>query len=59
MPKNEPGSLDPQHYADLVAYLLKLNAMPPGPTELPPDAAALQKIKIVTPPATARKRKKS
>ena len=59
MPKNEPASLDPQHYADLVAYLLKMNAMPPGPTELGSDIAALQKITIVTPPATARKRKKS
>ena len=59
MPKNEPGSLDPQHYADLVAYLLKMNAMPAGPSELPSDVAALQKIRIVTPPATARPRKKS
>ena len=59
MPKNEPGSLDPQHYADLVAYLLKMNAMPTGAQELAPDLTSLQQIRIVTPPAPAAKRKKS
>ena len=28
MPKNEPGSLQPYEYADVLAYLLKLNEMP-------------------------------
>lgn len=59
MPKNEPGSLDPQHYADLVAYLLKMNKMPAGSAEIAPDPAELQKIRIVTPPVTTQKRKKS
>jgi S-disulfanyl-L-cysteine oxidoreductase SoxD len=46
MPKNDPGSLAPEQYADVVAYLLKLNAMPPGPAELAPDSAALAAVRI-------------
>jgi mono/diheme cytochrome c family protein len=34
MPKDEPGTLDPQEYADLVAYLLSINEYPEGPQEL-------------------------
>ena len=49
MPKNEPGSLQPQEYIELVAYLLKLNAMPSGSDELPADSVALKKIRIDTP----------
>src|SRR5690242_18774967 len=33
MPKNEPGSLAPEEYVDVLAYLLKLNDMPMGSTE--------------------------
>jgi S-disulfanyl-L-cysteine oxidoreductase SoxD len=46
MPKNDPGSLAPEDAADVVAYLLKMNAMPVGPAELPPDADSLKKVKI-------------
>ncbi len=46
MPDNDPGSLAPEESADLVAYLLSLNAMPPGTIELPPDSAALSTIRI-------------
>jgi len=46
MPKNEPGSLQPHEYAELVAYLLKLNEMPSGSAELPADSSALRKIRI-------------
>ena len=48
MPKNEPGSLQPDEYADVVAYLLKLNDMPSGSEELPADSVALKKIRIDT-----------
>ena len=48
MPKNEPGSLAPEEYADVLAYLLKLNQMPVGKTELPPDTTALGRIRIET-----------
>jgi mono/diheme cytochrome c family protein len=46
MPKNDPGSLAPEEYVDVMAYLLRMNAMPVGKTELPPDPDELQKIRI-------------
>ena len=46
MPKNDPGSLDLHDVADVVAYLLKMNQMPAGPTELLPDTTALRQIRI-------------
>ena len=46
MPKNDPASLTPAEYAQVVAYLLKINDVPPGETELPPDSDALKKIRI-------------
>ena len=48
MPKNEPGSLQADEYADLVAYLLKMNDMPSGSEELPADSLALKRIRIDT-----------
>jgi mono/diheme cytochrome c family protein len=46
MPKNEPGSLQPDEYVDLVAYLLKLNELPSGTEPLPADSVAMKKIRI-------------
>jgi mono/diheme cytochrome c family protein len=46
MPKNEPGSLAPEEYVDVLAYLLKLNDMPAGAAELEPDTTALGRIRI-------------
>ena len=46
MPKNDPGTLAPEDVADVVAYLLKMNAMPVGKTELYPDADSLKKFRI-------------
>ena len=46
MPKNEPGSLQPYEYADVLAYLLKLNEMPSGSEDLPADSVALKRIRI-------------
>jgi mono/diheme cytochrome c family protein len=48
MPKNEPGSLAPEEYVDVLAYLLKLNQMPAGAVELPPDTTVLGQIRIET-----------
>ena len=48
MPKNEPGSLAPEEYVDVLAYLLKLNQMPAGAAELPPDTTVLGGIRIET-----------
>ena len=56
MPKNEPGSLAPEQYVDVLAYLLKLNQMPVGRTELPTDTTVLGTIRIETKPAVAPKR---
>jgi mono/diheme cytochrome c family protein len=44
MPQGEPDSLDPQDYADLVAYLLSVNAYPEGIQELPPSAETMAAI---------------
>ena len=46
MPKNDPGSLAIEEVADVTAYLLKMNAMPVGAGELPPDADSLKKFRI-------------
>jgi S-disulfanyl-L-cysteine oxidoreductase SoxD len=49
MPKQEPASLTPDEYADVVAYLLKINGAPAGKTELPADDKALKEIRISMP----------
>ena len=46
MPEDDPGSLKPQQYADIVAYFLKLNKLPAGETELKGDPAALKGLMI-------------
>jgi mono/diheme cytochrome c family protein len=46
MPKNDPGSLTAKEYADVMAYLLKLNKMPAGRVDLPSDAKVLRGINI-------------
>lgn len=53
MPKNDPGSLAPEDVADVVAYLLKMNAMPTGTDELYPDADSLKKFRIETKRSTS------
>jgi mono/diheme cytochrome c family protein len=55
MPKNDPGSLAPEDVADVVAYLLKMNALPTGPYELYPDPDSLKQYRI----ETARRRSTS
>jgi mono/diheme cytochrome c family protein len=49
MPKNDPGALSDQEYADVLAYVLKMNRMPAGKAELPTDAAAIKRIRIDVP----------
>jgi mono/diheme cytochrome c family protein len=51
MPKSAPGSLSAAENAQIVAYLLKINRVPPGKVELPTDHAALQSIVIEFPSA--------
>lgn len=46
MPNNAPGSLSKAQYADVVAYILKINGYPAGDTELIPTAAAMKKVTL-------------
>ena len=46
MPQDNPGVLAPNDAADVVAFLLKIYAMPAGTTELAPDTVAMKKILI-------------
>jgi len=46
MPRNNPGGLTEQPYADALAYLLQPTGYPAGKTELAPDADALRGIRL-------------
>jgi mono/diheme cytochrome c family protein len=46
MPANDPGSLSDSAVTDVTAYLLEVNQLPPGSTELPKDPRALKEIGI-------------
>jgi hypothetical protein len=51
MPNNSPGKLSRGQYAEITAYVLKLNGLPTGETELPGEDLDLQRITIeVQPP---------
>jgi len=49
MPEDDPGSMKPEEYVDVIAYLLRLNKFPTGSTELPTDKEALSAIVMVKP----------
>jgi len=44
MPNNSPGSLSKAQYADVVAYILKINNYPAGEAELVPKPAAMKAV---------------
>ncbi len=46
MPEDQPGSLPPQQYADLIAYILQLNGLPPGEIELGAARESLERVVI-------------
>jgi len=46
MPNNAPGSLTKTQYADVVAYILKVNGYPAGEAELVPTAAAMKRVTL-------------
>lgn len=50
MPMDAPGSLEPQQYADALAFVLASNGYAAGEAELPADPEALQAIVIDAPP---------
>ena len=51
MPEGNPGSLDPEQYADVLAHILSENGYPSGDDELPADGSALRDVRIEDAPA--------
>jgi len=51
MPPDNPGSLPPDRYRDIIAFLLRENKYPEGDKELSAESAPLHQIKITAPPA--------
>jgi mono/diheme cytochrome c family protein len=49
MPEDDPGGMKKEEYADVIAYLLKLNKFPAGDAELPTDKDALSAITMEKP----------
>jgi len=49
MPEDNPGSLKPGEYADVIAYLLQLNNFPAGADDLPASKEALSAIMMEKP----------
>jgi mono/diheme cytochrome c family protein len=49
MPEDDPGSLEPEEYADVLAYIFSVYGLPSGDTELPIDRASLRAIAIAPP----------
>jgi mono/diheme cytochrome c family protein len=47
MPPDEPMTLEPKQYIDVLAYLLSANGFPAGAAALTNDRAALARIRIV------------
>lgn len=45
MPQDDPGSLSPEEYASILAYLLRLNDRPAGTAELPSDVEVLGRMR--------------
>lgn len=44
MPQDRPGSLTPEQYVDVLAFILQLNGIQPGSQELVPDVALLGRM---------------
>lgn len=49
MPEDNPSSLQRQEYADLLAYIFKINGMPAGETELKDSDSELKQVIIEGP----------
>jgi mono/diheme cytochrome c family protein len=53
MPEDDPGSLEPEEYAAVLAYLLRGYGLPSGVSELPTERQPLE-ILTIAKPATPR-----
>jgi hypothetical protein len=49
MPEDNPGSLKPEEYAEVVAYFLSSRGLPSGDAALPVDVEQLKQIRIEKP----------
>jgi mono/diheme cytochrome c family protein len=49
MPSSAPGSLTPEQYADVMAFVLSVNKYPAGQAEIPKDGAGLKAVKMGAP----------
>ncbi len=49
MPESNPGGLSADQYADILAFLLRMNNYPDGEEELPADPALLANVPIPAP----------
>jgi mono/diheme cytochrome c family protein len=49
MPEDDPGGMKAEEYADVIAYLLKLNGFPAGQADLPTSKEALSVIRFEKP----------
>ena len=50
MPDNDPGGLKKEDYADVLAYILAVNAYPVGAADMPADRDTLKQYEIVSNP---------
>jgi len=50
MPPDNPGSLTPDKYRDIITFILQENKYPAGDRELASESATLKQIKITAPP---------
>lgn len=49
MPEDDPGSLNPEDYAAVLAYIFSVYGLPSGNAALPIDEKALEAIRIARP----------
>lgn len=49
MPEDRPARLEPEEYADILAYILSVYGAPAGDTDLPTDEPSLERILIERP----------
>jgi mono/diheme cytochrome c family protein len=49
MPPDDPGGLNDESYADILAYILQVNNYPAGATQLPVDPAAQARLSLARP----------
>jgi mono/diheme cytochrome c family protein len=46
MPQDKPNTLSPEQTADIIAYILSANQLPPGDVTLPSDLEILKEIRL-------------